>query len=261
MSIEEAQQIFEKLKNAWRSNQLSDCGNLLTEMKIALTEISFFPTENDQLKTRELVLARDSLEIGALYAIRLKDPETFERYLKQLKVYYFDYTESLPKSSFMYELLGLDLLHLLSQNRIADFHTALERLDTNLLHNNPYIRHPVELEQYLMEGSYNKVHLARESSPSESFHFFLEHLMDTIRREIAASCEAAHEDLHVDEIKELLYMSNDDDIETIIRDHPEWVVDGDKIIFPQFNEASSGLQSDNVSIEVLHHAFQLGVHI
>lgn len=43
MSIEEAQQIFEKLKNAWRSNQLSDCGNLLTEMKVRKATLFYFP--------------------------------------------------------------------------------------------------------------------------------------------------------------------------------------------------------------------------
>ncbi len=59
----------------------------------------------------------------------------------------------------MHELLGLNLLCLLSQNRIAEFHTVrgaihtcsfpqeLERLDPALLHDNIYIRHPVALEQ------------------------------------------------------------------------------------------------------------------
>ena len=51
-----------------------------------------------------------------------------------------------------YELLGLNLLCLLSQNRIADFHMELERLDPTQLHSNIYLKHPVSLEQYLMEG-------------------------------------------------------------------------------------------------------------
>jgi len=41
---------------------------------------------------------------------------------------------------------------LLSQNRIADFHMELERLDPTQLHSNIYLKHPVSLEQYLMEG-------------------------------------------------------------------------------------------------------------
>ncbi|NXA98240.1 PSMD8 ATPase, partial [Melanocharis versteri] len=43
------------------------------------------------------------------------------------------------------------------------------------------IRHPVSLEQYLMEGSYNKVFLAKGNIPAESYTFFIDILLDTIR--------------------------------------------------------------------------------
>lgn len=59
----------------------------------------------------------------------------------------------------MCELLGLNLLCLLSQNRVAEFHTELELFahpDVHVLEN-VYIKHAVSLEQYLMEGRYNKV--------------------------------------------------------------------------------------------------------
>lgn len=57
----------------------------------------------------------------------------------------------------MYPLLGLNLLFLLSQNRVAEFHIELELLPVDKILNNVYIKHPVSLEQYIMEGSYNKV--------------------------------------------------------------------------------------------------------
>lgn len=57
----------------------------------------------------------------------------------------------------MYELLGLDLLCLLAQNKVGEFHTALEHLPAGVVSDNVYIRHPVAMEQYLMEGAYNKV--------------------------------------------------------------------------------------------------------
>lgn len=57
-----------------------------------------------------------------------------------------------------YELLGLNLLWLLTQNRVAEFHTELELLSPNDIQNNVFIHYPVSLEQHLMEGSYNKVH-------------------------------------------------------------------------------------------------------
>ena len=63
----------------------------------------------------------------------------------------------LPESQFKYQLLGLNLLCLLSQNRVSEFHTELERLPADKIQNSVYIKHPVSLEQYIMEGSYNKV--------------------------------------------------------------------------------------------------------
>jgi hypothetical protein len=65
--------------------------------------------------------------------------------------------DQLPESAYKYQLLGLNLLFLLSQNRVAEFHTELELLPADQIQSNVYIRHPLSLEQYLMEGSYNKV--------------------------------------------------------------------------------------------------------
>lgn len=99
----------------------------------------------------------DILELGAQWSIAVKDIPAFERYMAQLKCYYFDYQNELKISAFKYELLGLNLLCLLAQNRVAEFHTELELLPAEEIKNNMYITHPVSMEQYLMEGSYNKV--------------------------------------------------------------------------------------------------------
>jgi hypothetical protein len=62
----------------------------------------------------------------------------------------------LVESAYKYQLLGLNLLYLLSQNRVAEFHTELELLPPDQIHN-VYIKHPLSIEQYLMEGRYNRV--------------------------------------------------------------------------------------------------------
>lgn len=73
-------------------------------------------------------------------------------------------------------------MRLLTLNRIADFHTVLESLDSkDLMHENPYIRHPVDLEQRLMEGSYSKVWNSRDEAPMEEYKYFVDSLMGTIR--------------------------------------------------------------------------------
>lgn len=89
----------------------------------------------------------------------------------------------LPQSKREFPIRGLNLIRLLIQNRIADFHTTLESLPipADEISQNPYIRHPVNLERWLMEGSYSKVWNAREEAPAEEYKFFVDSLMGTIR--------------------------------------------------------------------------------
>lgn len=65
------------------------------------------------------------------------------------------------ESANKYQLLGLNLLFLLAQNRVSEFHTELELLPQEIIHTNEFIRHSVALEQCLMEGSYNKIFRAK----------------------------------------------------------------------------------------------------
>jgi 26S proteasome regulatory subunit N12 len=92
-----------------------------------------------------------------------------------------EFSDQLPPSPREYPLIGLNLIRLLTQNRIGDFHTTLETLPPNVLGENPFIQHPVHLERWLMEGSYNKVWQEREAAPSEEYKFFVDSLMETIR--------------------------------------------------------------------------------
>lgn len=61
----------------------------------------------------------------------------------------------------MYKLLGLNLLYLLSVNRVSEFHTELELLQAEIIHSNKYICPILALEQYIMEGRYNKIFQAK----------------------------------------------------------------------------------------------------
>lgn len=76
--------------------------------------------------------------------------------------------------------MGLNLLRLLVQNRIAEFHTELELLSSAALEN-PCIKHAIELEQSFMEGAYNRVLSARQSVPHETYVHFMDLLAKTVR--------------------------------------------------------------------------------
>lgn len=60
--------------------------------QIALTtKVCFLPTGCVSTNKAELILARDILEVGVEYSVHTKDIPAFERYMCQLKCYYYDY--------------------------------------------------------------------------------------------------------------------------------------------------------------------------
>ncbi|KAJ8481256.1 hypothetical protein ONZ45_g15365 [Pleurotus djamor] len=175
---------------------------------IGLIEAGLLLPQGDA-SPRDLQLARDILEIGAFWSIRAKDVPSFDRYFSQLQTFYVDYSSVLPPSSREYPIRGLNLIRLLTQNRIADFHSTLESLPlpADAIGDNPYLRHPVNLERWLMEGSYSKVWNAREEAPVEEYKFFVDSLMGTIRNEIASCEEAAYESLPLKDAATLLFFA------------------------------------------------------
>lgn len=201
---------YQFLHQEWSKKpcNLNKCGQLLGRLKLGLTQLAFLPTLSASVSKQELLIARDVLEIGAQWSICRKDIPSFERYMAQLKYYYMDYKDELPESAYKHQLLGLNLLCLLAQNRVAEFHTELELLPTKEILNNVYIRHPVSLEQYLMEGSYNKIFLAKGNVPSESYNYFIDILLDTIRDEIAGCITKAYGKIAVGEATKMLFFSN-----------------------------------------------------
>ncbi|KAI7989394.1 hypothetical protein LOK49_LG13G00924 [Camellia lanceoleosa] len=96
----------------------------------------------------------------------------------QLKPYYTDAHGHLPPSPQEYPILGLNLLRLLVQNRIAEFHTELELLSASAMENN-CIKHA--LEQSFMERPYNHVLSARQTVPHETYVYFMDLLPKTVR--------------------------------------------------------------------------------
>ncbi|KAH8118609.1 COP9 signalosome [Phellopilus nigrolimitatus] len=204
---------YNDLKRAFgaRPTNLKKCGELLTRLKLGLIGaelLPVLPTPNPNLD--DLVVVRDILEIGAFWSIRSKDVPSFDRYFSQLQTFYTDYSSILPPSPREHPLLGLNLIRLLTQNRIADFHTTLEalRLPPDAAGENAYIAHPVAVERWLMEGSYSKVWGAREEAPAEEYRFFVDSLMVTIRNEIASCEETAYDSLPLKDAATLLFFTN-----------------------------------------------------
>ncbi|KIJ70219.1 hypothetical protein HYDPIDRAFT_78074 [Hydnomerulius pinastri MD-312] len=204
--------LYKDLQRAFnaRPSDLKKCGTLLAQLKIGLIEKGLLiPTA--QSKQQDLLVVREILEIGAFWSIRTKDVPSFDRYFSQLHTFYTDFRSTIPQSPVEYPLRGLNLIRLLTQNRIADFHTTLESLPPQAALN-PYIAHPVNLERWLMEGSYSKVWNAREEAPREEYRFFVDSLMGTIRNEIASCEESAYESLPLKDAATLLFFTSQSDL-------------------------------------------------
>lgn len=230
--------MYQSLIKEWTRKPLNldTVGKQLTGLKIALTELQFMPTTGTA-QPQELVLARDVLEIGVQWSVLKQDIPCFERYMSQLKCYYFDYSGILPESPYAFQLLGLNLMCLLAQNRLAEFHTELERLPPKELQDNVYIRCPVSLEQYLMEGNYNKVFLTKGNVPAENYTFFVNILLETLRDEIASCLEKGYAEISFKEAAKMLSLG-----EKEVRAYGQtkgWQMNATDFVFVQSNADSS----------------------
>lgn len=202
-----------ELKRTFEAKDMKKCGTLLAKLKIELVGAGLLLPSLDS-NPQDLALAREGLELGAIWSIRTQDVPSFDRYFSQLQTFYTDFSAVLPPSPREYPIRGLHLIRLLTQNRIADFHATLESLPlpADELSDNPYIKHPVNLERWLMEGSYSKVWNAREEAPSEEYKFFVNSIIGTIRNEIASCGEAAYENLPLKDAATLLFFPTQSDL-------------------------------------------------
>eukprot|EP00049_Salpingoeca_infusionum_P018328 m.356718 g.356718 ORF g.356718 m.356718 type:complete len:284 (+) comp17611_c0_seq1:127-978(+) len=254
-AFEKALKLSKDLKGLWKAGDIDGCKPILTQLKIALTELSFLPSTKDEMgEQKELLLIRDVLEIGAQHAIKCGDVDAFKRYMARLKTYYFDYCDHCPESTYMYELLGLNLLSLLADSNIAEFHCELERLDSALLEDNPYLRHAVLVEQYMMEGAYNKVFLVRKSTPAESYQFFMDRLVETIQHEIAECCAAAYDNLSISALQKLLNASSEQETIDLVQQYPDWEVKDGTVTFPNTQYQSAAVDSRAIIARTLDYA-------
>jgi len=236
-----------------KSPNLQKCGQVLDKLKVCLVQLSFLPNDRGSHQ-KELVLARDIIEMGALYSIASRNIPAFSRYISQLKSYYFDYSD-LPKSYFRSQLLGLNLLCLLAQNKVSEFHTEIERLDPAEIHSDIYIKHPIQIEQFLMEGNYNKLFLAQSNIPSESYGYFIEILIDTVRSEIGSCLEKAYKTIAISEAQRLLHFKSVKELQNYGGSR-NWSFEGKEVKFPK-EEVSDSIPSKPITKMMLGYACEL----
>ncbi|WVN85276.1 uncharacterized protein L203_100421 [Cryptococcus depauperatus CBS 7841] len=197
------QQSLADLQSAYDSENSEKVASLLTKLKLELAQSGLYfapPTANP----RDLVAARSILEIGAFQSLRQGDLKSYARYNFALQPFYDNLKDLMPPSPNRPVTLGLHLLGLLSENLLTEFHTLLETLKPEDL-NDSFIRLPIDLERWLMEGAYNKVYRAKDRVPRVEFGFLLERLMGTVRGQIASTIESSYPSLPLQHAATLLF--------------------------------------------------------
>lgn len=232
---------FKQFKTAFDKNDLQTCVSLLSQLKLQLTQITALAVTSDEIKASkdELLLARDILEHGVFLSVKLEDEEVFERNFAQLKSYYGATRCKIADSPREHLILGLNMLRLLVQNRIAEFHTELELIPAEV-QLTPYLRLPIQLEQWLMEGAYNKVLTAKLDAPDAAYNHFLDKLSNAVRDEIASCSERAYQSVTLASAKKLLMFSSDSELQSYSEAHG-WAVRDGRIFF-QGSEERGGTQ-------------------
>lgn len=114
-----------------------------------------------------------------------------------------------------YNSIAYELLSLLSQNQLADFHTRIESLDTEAINNNN-IKQVICMEQYFIEGRYEKVLECVSLLQIPLVDSLLPTLKQTIVEAVARTIEAAYRDLPLDYAKRVLMVSSDEELAAVI---------------------------------------------
>lgn len=251
--------LYDQLKLEWEKAKpdLKKCGDLLSELKVKLVTIRFLPSTKMKVSKQELLFARNVLEIGVLWSVTVGDLVSFERYMALLKCYYYDYKKLIAESALKYQILGLNLLFLLSQNRTADFHTELELLPQEEIFNNNFVNYPVAIDQYLMEGSYNKIYRSKLTIPSRYYNFFVDILLETVRGEIAECIEKAYPKISVKEATKKLFLESEDVAKHYGLKRKKWKLKRDYFHFAKETKMDEDAESINLAESVLEYAKEL----
>lgn len=196
----------------------------------------------------------EALEMGAFSSIYLSNVCQFERFITILRTFYFDFGGIIGESKGKFALLGLDLMRLLTLNRLSEFHCDLELLSD--CRDNPFIQFPIQIEQSLMEGSYHKISALKKLAPSNEYTFFLDILMTTIRSEIASCMEKSYCSIAVNDVPSILLAKNENEVLECVQSR-NWQVIQNQFHFSTCSNSHSEIVSGETTRNMLHYASEM----
>jgi 26S proteasome regulatory subunit N12 len=208
-------------------------------------------------------IAASALELGVLLSIADEDLESFSRNVAQLKSYYsilssLDNNIITPKK---YHVLGLNLMYLLVENNLSEFHAELELLSSSEA-STLYISFPINLERQLMVGSYDEVLNSTTHVPDPSYTFFMDNLLQTVRDSIADCVEVSYKTMKIEDAVTLMkFDSREALLEYIQECRDDWIVNemSEELCFqlPSEGAKASDIPSHKLIAQTLSYATEL----
>lgn len=222
---------------AFSRKEYKEAVDMVPKIKMEFAKTGILAPTLDFSK-EDLAAARQLLEIAIIVSIFAnKDQTEIERLISEVQAFYSPSLE-LPPSGQEEKVFGIYLLLALTNNRTSEFHSALEGIEDP--ESNKYMKYPILLERWLMEGAYDKAWKAITDTtqfPSKEFMFLMksnsENLEATIRNEIALCLEKGYDSLPAASAKYLLYLKSDADLETFVAERAErgWELKAQSLLF------------------------------
>ena len=155
MSLDSATPLLSELNAKFEAGDVVGGQETLSKLKILM--LDFPPGSEPHSK-----LASEVLELGVLFTVADGDLDAFARNVAQLKPYYA-LLGTTPRKS---HILGLNLMHLLVDNRLSEFHAELELL-TEAEASHKFVSFPINLERHTGQADPLVPKALRQMCPSE----------------------------------------------------------------------------------------------
>ena len=211
-----------------------------------------------------ITLAANALELGVLLSVADDDLDAFSRNISQLKPYYAALSATAADNTTATterkcHVLGLNLMNLLVDNRLSEFHAELELLSEDDAKSS-YVSFPITLERQLMVGSYDEVLAAQSAVPDPSYNFFMEQLLETVRDSIADCVEVSYKVMKLDDAVTMMKFDSVSELQEYVQEKREdWIVEGGSLMFqpPPIGSKAVDIPSQKLMGQALSYATEL----
>ena len=252
-SLESAKQLVSDLSAKVQSGDIEGGKPILDQIKLAMLS---FPAP---LTPEHLTVAISGLEWGVLLSVADDDLSSFVRNISQVKTYYASTPPSSTPNEQKCQVLGLNLMYLLVENQLSEFHAELELL-SDAEAQNPLVSFPITLERQLMVGSYDEVLNAKMHIPHPSYTLFMDNLLQTVRDSIADCLEVAYKTMTVEEAMRMIKFESVEEVMEYVKEfRDDWIVEDGKLCFQL--EAGGRKASDVPSMTLIKQSLSYATEL